>query len=685
MDRDLKWLNLPQLKLAQLATYRLLLFVLVTFICTSLKAANGQDSVSKSLRQAQSLLYANPGLAEQQLSSIIDWAERNKEYITWCEAAKQLGILYNNAGRFSNSKELFGAMIPVAQQANLLQYVAEFEYLQGNAFFASGNFASAVENYLVALRYFEEQKVETGQMNVYSSLADVYRRQNNFSKAVEYNLKAIQLFEQRKDRFRLLTGYEQVGELYSRQGQFDKAEGAYQKALNLYREMGNKAGIASTLTKMGELKMELGSTQQAIDRFKQAFAIADNLKIKPLQIQSLLGLGKAHALQKEYDLAANEYRKAVNMAKQAGMKIELDEAYEGLSGLYKSLNDKETSKAYQSLSKEIKDSLFNDSILRLTSDLQLHYDIEKKQAQMEIFKREDAIKEMQLKQTMQVKNFFVALSVLLVFLIFIFVYFISQNRKINKQLKHGLAELEVKNAEISKQKEQLSQLNQVKDRFFSIISHDLRNNLTTMKLYFDLVSNPQYDAANQKEFGKEVAGSVQNTIDLLENLLVWASGQIKGVQVAPQKVPLFKLAEENMEMLRSMAIQKNIELANETEEDALLFADPNMVNLILRNLLSNALKFTREGGSVSILSEELETHHQITVIDNGVGISEEKMKTLFTDHANVSTQGTANEKGTGLGLMLCKEFAEKNGGKIWVESEEGKGSSFMLTVPKFVG
>jgi signal transduction histidine kinase len=480
-----------------------------------------------------------------------------------------------------------------------------------------------------------------------------------------------------------LSSYEQVGLWYARQGQVKKAEDAYKKALNLYKELGNKAGIAATYINMGDLSFELKSYTLAVEQYSFANNISNGLKIIPLQTRSLLGLAKSHARLKDYELAATEYRKVTNLAKETGMKIELEEAYEGLADLYRSLNDKQTSKAYQSLSNEIKDSLFNDSILRRTSDLQLHYEAEKKQAEIEIFKKEDEIKAMQLRQTNQVKNFFIALSVLLVLLIFLFVYFISENRKINKQLKRGLTELEIKNQEISIQKEQLSQLNQVKDRFFSIISHDLRNNLTTMKLYFDLVSNPSYEASSQQEFGKEVAASVQNTIDLLENLLVWASGQIKGVRVEPKKVNLYALAEENIGMLRTMAIQKNISLHNETEQDAFLFADANMVNLVLRNLLSNALKFTKEGGEVSILSEEFDTYHQISVIDNGVGIDVQKLESLFTAHMNVSTQGTANEKGTGLGLMLCKDFTEKNGGKIWVESEAGKGSSFMLTFPKF--
>ncbi len=665
-------------------TYFVKLFfvVICLFLVTEGKAVT-QDSISIKLQQATALVYFNPTLAETQLLEVLKASEDSKEYITWCEAAKQLAILQINAGRFAQASNDLQKALQVSEQWNLQLYNAHFRYLLGNSFHAQGRFSIAVENYLAALRYFESAKVEIGLLNAYTSLADVYSRQSNFSKAIEFNLKAIKLFEQRKDRFRLLSSYEQVGLWYARQGQVKKAQDSYKKALNLYKELGNKAGIAATYINMGDLSYELNAHALAIKQYSFANNLSNDLKIIPLQTRSLLGLAKSHAMLKDYELAATEYRKVANLAKETGMKIELEEAYEGLAELYRSLNDKQTSKAYQSLSNEIKDSLFNDSILRRTSDLQLQYEAEKKQAEIEIFKKEDEIKAMQLRQTNQVKNFFIALSVLLVLLIFLFVYFISENRKINKQLKRGLKELEIKNQEILIQKEQLSQLNQVKDRFFSIISHDLRNNLTTMKLYFDLVSNPAYEASSQQEFGKEVAASVQNTIDLLENLLVWASGQIKGVRVEPKKVNLHALAEENIGMLKTMAIQKNIALHNETEHDAFLYADANMVNLILRNLLSNALKFTKEGGEVSILSEEFETYHQISVIDNGVGIEIQKVESLFTAHMNVSTQGTANEKGTGLGLMLCKDFTEKNGGKIWVESEAGKGSSFMLTFPKF--
>ncbi len=662
--------------------FYLFLFFMLSLWLSQVQAQKDSSNLQVQLNAAKAKLYVNPVQAQQQLEQVLELAKNRNEVLVQTEAYKQLANLSMSFGKFAIAHDYLTKGILLCESNDMQAQKADLKYADASIFHAQGNFAIALENYLDALRFYEAHSNAVGSLNTYVALADLFSRTNNFSKAIEYNLKALKLFEQKNDRFRQVNLFEQLGAIYGRQKQYKKAGDFYLKALSAYKEMGNQAGQTATLINLGNNAITIGSTQTAIAFYSDANALAGPLKIVPLEVRSLIGLANAHALLKDYEAANNEYRKAIALAKKAGMKIELDEAYEGLAEVYKSLKNPGASKAFRSLSSEIKDSLFNDSILRKTADLQLLYETEKKQAQIEIFKQSDLLKELDLKQTKQVKNFFIVLSGLLVLLIVVFVFFISQNRRINAQLKKGMQELEVKNTEVEKQKEQLTQLNQVKDRFFSIISHDLRNNLTTMKLYFDLVSNPEYKAESQSKLGKEVAGSVQNTIDLLENLLVWASGQLKGLTVAPQKINLHKLASENCDMLHSMAVQKNISIQNDTDEDAFIFADLNMVNLIIRNLLSNALKFTNEGGSVSILSQEEELFHQIIVIDNGVGISIEKIDSLFTAHANVSTQGTGNEKGTGLGLMLCKEFVEKNAGQIWVESEENNGSSFYVSFPK---
>jgi signal transduction histidine kinase/tetratricopeptide (TPR) repeat protein len=641
-----------------------------------------QDSLAEQMQRAKENLYKQPQLAKAQLEELLVNARSKGNLNIQFEASKQLSFINSNSGNFDAAKAYLIDATAIADANNRADQKAELSYLLGTLFHAQGDLSQALQKYLEALRYYEQVNHLYGKLNTYLMLADLYSRQNNFSRAIDYNLKALTLFQQKNDKFRQLNIYEQVGSMYERQNMLNKAIEYYTQALKVYREIDNHTGEAAALINLARIQLAQGKTTLAITSYEQANKLATPLQILPLEVRSLIGMAKANTLIKEYEAANLQYRKAIVLAKKAGMKIELEEAYEGLSEVYKGLKDPGTSKAFRSLSAEIKDSLYNDSILKRTSDLQLLYETEKKQAQIELMAKEEKLQKLDLNQTKQVKNFFIALSVLLVLLIFVFVFFIRQNSSINKQLKKGMAELEVKNVEIEKQSEQLKQLNQVKDRFFSIISHDLRNNLTTMKLYFDLVANADFKGESQQSLGKQVAGSVQNTIDLLENLLVWASGQIKGVQAEPKKVNIHHLAQENCQMLMSMAIQKNIELQNDTDEDACIMADPNMVNLILRNLLSNALKFTPEGGSVSILSQEEDEFHQIIVIDNGVGIDAEKIPHLFTAHLNVSTQGTGNEKGTGLGLMLCKEFVEKNGGSIWVESEAGKGSSFYFTFPK---
>ncbi|MDP1727082.1 MAG: tetratricopeptide repeat-containing sensor histidine kinase [Bacteroidota bacterium] len=667
-------------------SFHILFYLLFCFGLNCVFAQQDTLTTKTNLRQLlqEALLKNNaqPAQATGLFEQLLKLSESEKDFAIYCECLKQLAIQEIGLGHFNDAK---GYITKGSQTAETLQfpnYKADFSYLFGTIFYAQGNLPAAVQKYLEALRYYESVKQDAGALTTYTALAEIYQRQNNFSKAIEFNLKALKLFEQRNDKFRLLNIYEQVGSIYHRQKNTSKAKDYYIKALFLYKDIGNQAGEAATMINLANLDVDLNQCEPAVIRYKRALAIAAKLNAVPLQVQALNGLAKCHVNLKDYESANKEFRQAIVLAKRSGLKIELDEAYNGLSDIYKSLNNFGKMRTYRALSTEIRDSLFNDSVLKKTADLQLLYETEKKQAQIELYKKDDIVKELELKQTRQVKNFFIALSILLVLLVIVFIYFISQNRKINKALTIGLTELEVKNHEIEVQKEQLTQLNQVKDRFFSIISHDLRNNLTTMKLYFDLVSHKEFNPESHSELSKQVASSVQNTIDLLENLLVWASAQIKGVSIKPVNIKLHELAEENCQLLSSMAFNKKIQLSNQVDEDTVVFGDINMVNLILRNLLSNALKFTAENGSVSIISEDEETCIKISVIDNGVGIAESKTQSLFTDHANTSTKGTGNEKGTGLGLMLCKEFVEKSGGKIWVESEENKGSSFCFTLPK---
>jgi signal transduction histidine kinase len=271
--------------------------------------------------------------------------------------------------------------------------------------------------------------------------------------------------------------------------------------------------------------------------------------------------------------------------------------------------------------------------------LQLLYDKEKTQQQVVLLKKNEELSNIQLVKERQIKKMLIAIVILFVLLTVGFLYFYINNKRISSSLKNQNKKLEI-------QTEELERLNNVKDRFFSIISHDLRNNMTTMKLYFDLMSNKKYKAVNTEELTKQIASSVENNIDLLENLLVWASSQIKGLPLKFESLNIFELVNKNIALANSIAHQKNISLVNLCLENDKAFADENTINLVLRNLIVNAIKFTNDEGKITVSSSVTNSKIQISIADNGVGIDKEKLDQMFTQHKNPSTQGTANEKGS---------------------------------------
>jgi len=230
---------------------------------------------------------------------------------------------------------------------------------------------------------------------------------------------------------------------------------------------------------------------------------------------------------------------------------------------------------------------------------------------------------------------------------------------------------------------ELKELNASKDKFFSIIAHDLKNPFSTIIGFAEMLDEDKSlePGGKPKEYAHMIHSSAVRTFRLLENLLEWAASQRGNITFNPAKMNLSDLIKEEIHVLNDMAVEKNIELKDTSQDDIIVYADINMLKTVLRNLISNAIKFTHRNGKVEISAVQSEVNTEISVSDNGIGMKNETLLKLFMIDANLSTRGTADEKGTGLGLLLCKEFVEKHGGKIWAESEIGKGSSFKFVFP----
>jgi len=251
------------------------------------------------------------------------------------------------------------------------------------------------------------------------------------------------------------------------------------------------------------------------------------------------------------------------------------------------------------------------------------------------------------------------------------------------ELKRSRDIIMTQNQRLGEQNRKLQELNAAKDKFFSIIAHDLRNPFNTLIGLSGVLKNEldNYEPDRIRQYGQRIYQASERGYNLLENLLEWSKSQTGRIQFQPENVHLKNMITESLEVLESYAKIKQIAIHVEIPEDMDVFADKNMLKTVIRNLVSNAIKYTEHGGTVNINAKDTGSEIEATVADTGVGIKKDTLEELFRIGAYYSTSGTAQEKGTGLGLILCKEFIEKHDGKIWVESEVGKGSTFTFTIP----
>ncbi len=251
-----------------------------------------------------------------------------------------------------------------------------------------------------------------------------------------------------------------------------------------------------------------------------------------------------------------------------------------------------------------------------------------------------------------------------------------------KELEKAYHEIESSHDQIKEQALELQEMNETKNRLFTIIAHDLKSPYNIVLGFSELLKKRSKGNPEFYKFAKYIHDSALNNYVLLENLLEWSRLQIDKVKISPVAFEIEGIAAQNLALVEVSAEKKEITIDMNINNNLMVWGDKNAVSIVIRNLITNALKFTRVGGKISITASEKGNMVEISVKDNGIGLSESQVKDLFNLEKKKSRPGTSNETGTGLGLFLCKEIIEKNGGKIWVESEENVGTTFSFSLPK---
>ncbi len=268
----------------------------------------------------------------------------------------------------------------------------------------------------------------------------------------------------------------------------------------------------------------------------------------------------------------------------------------------------------------------------------------------------------------------------------------KQKKELQQQVKEKTADLQLKNTmlevtvdQLKDSENKLSQLNQVKDKLFSVVSHDLRNPLATMQSFLKLITEHEEKMSDdeRKKLFAEAQQSLDNLNELLYNLLQWSKSQMNLLQFRPDKIQIKTIVDGAVRLVQLHAHMKQIAIKTSLEENLSAYADKDMIEFIIRNLLSNAIKFSQRNGEVEVKAFSIDNYITVEIIDNGVGLNEAKIKKLLEKHTTITRRGTEKEKGTGLGLLISKEFIEKNGGHLQIKSELGKGSVFSFTIPLY--
>lgn len=527
-----------------------------------------------------------------------------------------------------------------------------------------------------ALKLYEEALVISKEANIpvqighsLNNIGQIFFFQDQFQEALNYYKEGELKFLEINDNEGLAYNYNGMSLVLAAVGDYENALITINKAIEIREEQGNERQLTVSKFNRANILMSMGDYTNAepdiINLYDYGMA---NDKIRAI-----------NALEKLVELKFKTYRysQAVAYANEAMVLHEEKPYSESMIEIYQMLYRYYYDRGNTSESRKYLDLLEKER--NFLSEVKTKNYL----AGLTIKKQKDEIASLyREKELMEINNRFkFYLSIVLFLLAFaMFVVFSIYYRYYHQQ-KENLIQLKGKQKQIEAQAVELDRLNIVKDKIFSILAHDLKAPLDSLLGMVKLIDEDNLSQSEFEEYLPIISQNLGNNSMLLENLLIWSRSQMRGMNVQLSRLNLHKIVGENIRFLLSSGYFKGQLIANYVPKNIEVEADKNMIDIVFRNLLTNALKFTSEGDQIVVDIKESENVYTVCVSDQGTGISEEGLKKLFGKDFH-STNGTHQEKGTGLGLILTKELVQKNKGEIWAESTLGSGSTFCFTLPK---
>lgn len=587
-----------------------------------------------------------------------------------------LGIYYYEKGNFNKALFYYQKEKEVYEKFNKKASLAGSYNNIANALESLGRINEAIDYFFKALKLFEEQNAQNNQAITLNNIAVVYDNQNEYEKAKIYFKKAITINKKNKYNIELEQNYNNLGVAFRKTQMYDSALFYYQKAVQINKSLNYPGSLARNYLNIGNLYKDKREYNKAKDYYTKSLKICDTIGIYIGMAYNYIGFAELEKSQGNYKQALNYAQSARDYLLKSGEAKSWEMLYDLFYNIYLEQEDYKNALNYYIKRETIKDSISNSEIHIQINDLQSKYDLEKEQQLND---------KLELKNKLQKRKLFnqsLIIGISLIIVISLVVIIINARRIRIKDKKHREL-LEAKNKEIKQKAESLSELVATKDKLFSIIGHDLKNPFNAIMGFSNLLTDDYENLSDEQriKYLNHISNATNKATNLLENLLIWSSSQKGEIKIKLEEIGVEECINEQVEIYKNAIKHKNITIENKVNTQQKIMSDRNMVCLVFRNILNNAVKFSNKEGKIFIGFQQDSNYVTISIKDEGVGMNEEVLQNLFSLKHNITTKGTLDETGTGLGLVICKEFIDKLNGKIWAESEENNGSTFYFSLP----
>ncbi len=642
--------------------------LIILLLASALTAQNKLDTLLKGIANL-------PDSAQIKQLNNFCWKYRNIDSKLAIQAAELSLKICDNIGDLKNKSKVLGYLSVIYRD--------------------QGEYEKSLElcNIGKELAISINDKEQIGYAN--NNIATIYRLMGNYPLALDYMYAALKNFDEINDKAGHGYCTYNIGLVYLRQKNYRKALQFFNETVKIREEIIDKDGKAKALGRIAEVKVELGEYNEALKIYKTIEIAYEELGDRKSIITVEMGIAKIYEATNNYNAALIERLNALKGSKEfndvdgvitnssmigalysrlgnfSKGKEFLDSAYalsqrvnssflklislKSLGEFYELQKDFKNAYLFTKKYNLLKDSVEEKENSSVVSEVEAAYQTNKKEREKELLQKD-------LELQKKLVTYWVIASIVFIVVAVVIIFLYYSIKRANGKLK---------------------ELNALKDKFFTIIAHDLKNPFNVLIGYSDILTDKEWELSvkEREDFIEVIAKTSKRTYSLLENLLYWARSQTNRLSLSPNRINLKEALEDTIGLLATQAAQKGISLEVDIDDNSFALVDPDTLKLVTRNLLSNAVKFTHKDGTVLLKAERENSFWKICIEDNGVGINEENLKKLFGLDSVISAEGTGGEKGTGLGLLVCKEFIEKSGGKIWATSIIDKGTKFYFTIP----